>query len=65
MICILTVPLGAFLIGMILSFLIRPVFVFRYIIPAISLIPPAGGWEGAVCGFAGLRTDSLRGLRKG
>ena len=39
MICILTVPLGAFLIGMILSFLIRPVFVFRYIIPAISLIP--------------------------
>lgn len=38
-ICILAVPLGTFLIGMILSFLIRPVFVFRYIIPAISLIP--------------------------
>ena len=38
-ICILTVPLGTFLIGMILSFLIQPVFVFRYIIPAISLIP--------------------------
>lgn len=37
-ICMLSIPLGTIFIGVIASLLIRPVFVIRYVVPAIPLL---------------------------